>query len=205
MFELPELGYKYDALEPYIDAKTMEIHYSKHHQAYVTNLNNLIKGTEWQEASLEKILEDLNKMPENIRQGVRNNLGGHINHSLFWKLLKKPETSSNEPSLEFKKELEKSFGSYDKFLEALKLAGMSRFGSGWAWLYLNRKDKSLNIMSTPNQDSPFMEGHHPILGVDVWEHAYYLKHQNRRAEWLEDFLKVIDWSIVETMYKSLIK
>lgn len=200
MFKLPELGYTYDALEPYIDAKTMEIHYSKHHQAYVDNLNNLIKGSEWENASLEKIEKDLDKMPESIRQGVKNNLGGHINHSLFWKLLKDPGNTVNEPSDKIKSELEKSFGSYNDFLESFKKAGMTRFGSGWAWLCMSGEDKSLIILSTPNQDSPTMSGHYPLLGVDVWEHAYYLKHQNKRADWLEDFLKVVNWDFVEQLY-----
>lgn len=200
MFKLPKLGYEYDALEPYIDAKTMEIHYSKHHQAYVDNLNNLIKGTEWENASLEQIEKDLDKIPENIRQGVKNNLGGHINHSLFWKLLRDPGDTVNEPSERLKAELEKSFGSYENFLDSFKKAGMTRFGSGWAWLCISGDDKSLTILSTPNQDAPTMSGYYPILGADVWEHAYYLKHQNKRADWLEDFFKVVNWDFVEQLY-----
>lgn len=197
--ELPELGYKYDALEPYIDAKTMEIHHTKHHQAYIDKLNAAVKGTQWESVPIRKLLEQLDSLPENIRTIVRNNGGGHYNHSMFWDLLKK--------NVEFKGELidaiTKKWGSFEDFKKEFSAAAMNRFGSGWAWLVLNGKE--LEIMSTPNQDSPVMEGKHPVIGLDVWEHAYYLKYQNKRSDYVEAFFQIINWEQANHNYKSGMK
>jgi Fe-Mn family superoxide dismutase len=197
-FELPKLGYDYAALEPHIDARTMEIHYTKHHQAYVNNLNNAIAGGEWENKKIEEILANISKLPP----AVRNNGGGHYNHSLFWRLLK-PNNGSG-PTGELLEALNKSFGSLDKFKEAFTNAGMTRFGSGWAWLV--RTGNDLKIISTPNQDNPLMDVSEargvPILGVDVWEHAYYLKYQNRRNEYLAAFWNVVNWEEVGRRLKE---
>lgn len=191
-FELPQLGYDYAALEPHIDARTMEIHYTKHHQAYVNNLNGAITGGEWENKKIEEIMANISKLPP----AVRNNGGGHYNHSLFWKLLK--PNNGNGPSGELLNALNSTFGSFDKFKELFSNAGMTRFGSGWAWLI--RTGSELKIASTPNQDNPLMDIAEvrgvPILGVDVWEHAYYLKYQNRRNEYLAAFWNVVNWDEV---------
>lgn len=191
MHKLPELGYSYDALEPYIDAKTMEIHYTKHHQAYVDNFNKAIQGAAGlEDKKVEEVIAEINKVPENIRAAVRNNGGGHLNHTFFWQLLKK----DIKPSGIILDEINKKFGSMDKFKELFKAAALGRFGSGWAWLVVNKGE--LEIMSTPNQDSPLSEEKNPILGLDVWEHAYYLKYQNRRADYADAFFNVINWKKV---------
>ena len=196
--ELPKLGYAYDALEPFIDAKTMEIHHTKHHQAYIDKLNAALeKYKNLQNKDVEDLLKDLNKIPEDIRTAVRNHGGGHSNHSFFWKLLKKDVKFSGDIA----KNIEKTFGSYEEFKKKFREAALGRFGSGWAWLVLNKG--KLDIMSTANQDSPLLEGKVPVLGLDVWEHAYYLKHMSNRAVYIEDFFKVINWEQVNKNFKGL--
>ncbi|GAA5118657.1 superoxide dismutase [Luteolibacter yonseiensis] len=197
---LPELGYAYDALEPHIDAKTMEIHHSKHHQAYITNLNNAIAGKPELEAkSICELISDLASVPEDIRGAVRNNGGGHANHSFFWKVI--APGGAKAPSGDLAAAIDKAFGSFDAFKEAFAKAGATRFGSGWAWL-VKKEDGSLAVSSTANQDSPCMgtavagtEGK-AILGLDVWEHAYYLNYQNRRPDYISAFWSVVNWDVV---------
>ena len=190
-FTLPPLDYGFEALEPHIDAQTMEIHHDKHHNAYVTNLNNAVEGTEFANMEINDLIADLDALPEAKRTAVRNNGGGHANHSFFWKLL--TPGGSSEPTGELAAAIDAAFGSVDEFKPQLEAAGAGRFGSGWAWLV---KDGSgVAIMSTPNQDSPVMEGKTPVLGVDVWEHAYYLKYQNRRPEYLKAFWNVVNWDV----------
>lgn len=198
-YELPQLPYAYDALEPHIDKETMNIHHTKHHNTYVTNLNKAVEGhSDLASKSVEELISNLDAVPESIRTAVRNNGGGHANHSLFWKLLS-PE-GGGEPSGELKSAIESKFGSFDKFKEQFEAAGAGRFGSGWAWLIVNNGE--LEIASTPNQDSPLMEGKTPILGLDVWEHAYYLKYQNRRPEYMKAFWNVVNWTEVEKLYSE---
>lgn len=202
-FELPALPYAHDAFEEYIDAKTMEIHHSKHHQGYVNNLNNAVKGTEAEGKSLVEILQEVSK----YSTAVRNNGGGHYNHSLFWTLLS--PTPALSPSGELKTALEAKWGSLDAFKEKFNKQALTRFGSGWAWLYV-KEDGELDICSTPNQDNPLMDVNTsgkgtPILGIDVWEHAYYLKYQNRRPDYVGAFWKVLDWKVVEENYTKAIK
>ena len=197
-YELPKLTYAYDALEPFIDARTMEIHHMKHHQAYVTNLNAaLAKQTEFT-LSLEAMLEDLTKVPQDIRTAVQNNGGGHYNHSLFWTLLKKNDGQG--PKGELLDALNTTFGSVDAFKEAFGNAAKTRFGSGWAWLIIN-KNKQLEVVSTANQDTPLNLGA-PILALDVWEHSYYLNYQNRRPDYVSAFMNVVNWDEVERLYKA---
>jgi len=203
-FVLPSLPYPYDALEPYIDTKTMEIHHGKHHQAYVNNLNAALEGEyashpELRDKSLEALLSNLDAVPESIRLAVRNNGGGHSNHSFFWPLLDK--NGSKEPSGELLQALRTSFGSLEAFREAFAGAAAKRFGSGWAWLS-KKPDGSLIIHSTANQDSPLSEGLKPLIGLDVWEHAYYLKYQNRRPEYITAFWNILNWKKVEELYKA---
>jgi Fe-Mn family superoxide dismutase len=197
-FELPKLGYDYAALEPHIDARTMEIHHTKHHQAYITNLNNAISGSEWEKRSLEEILAGVSKLPV----AIRNNGGGHYNHTLFWTVM--APYAGGTPKGDLLDALNHYFGSFDKFKEQLANAGMTRFGSGWAWLV--KVDNELKITSTPNQDNPLMDLAEvkgiPILGVDVWEHAYYLKYQNRRNEYLAAFWNVVNWEEVGRRLKG---
>ena len=197
-FSLPSLPYALDALEPHIDARTMEIHHGRHHKAYVDNLNKAVAGTEWEKKSIEEIVRGLEKLPENIRSAVRNNGGGHLNHSLFWQMMKK--NGGGMPKGEMAKAIDTSFGTFDKFKEQFTDAAMKRFGSGWAWLALD--GKKLLIESTGNQDSPLSQGRIPLLGVDVWEHAYYLKYQNRRADYIAAFYNVISWEFVVERYKK---
>ncbi|HLR66466.1 superoxide dismutase [Virgibacillus alimentarius] len=198
-FELPELPYAYDALEPTIDKETMNIHHTKHHNTYVTNLNGALEGNETlQSKSLEDLISNLENVPENIRTAVRNNGGGHANHSLFWKVLS-PNGGGN-PSGELADKINGKFGSIDKFKEEFETAAKKRFGSGWAWLVVNNGE--LEVMSTPNQDSPLMEGKTPILGLDVWEHAYYLNYQNRRPEYVSAFWNVVNWDEVAKNYNN---
>ena len=196
-FELPELPYAYDALEPTIDKETMEIHHSKHHNTYVTKLNDAVKGTDLESKSIEEIVKNLDAVPENIKTAVRNNGGGHLNHSLFWELLS-PE--QKELSGELKEAIESAFGSVDKFKEEFEAAAAGRFGSGWAWLVVN--NGALEITSTPNQDNPVSEGKTPVFGVDVWEHAYYLKYQNKRPEYLSAIWNVVNWDKVNELYQT---
>ena len=196
-FELPELPYAYDALEPHFDKETMEIHHAKHHNTYVTKLNDAIQGTELESKSIEDIIKNLDSVPEDKKTAVRNNGGGHLNHSLFWKLL---TPDAKEVSGEVKDAIESKFGSVDEFKEKFEAAGAARFGSGWAWLVVNNGE--LEIVSTPNQDNPVSEGKTPILGVDVWEHAYYLKYQNKRPEYLKAFWNVVNWDKVNELYNN---
>ena len=196
-FELPELPYAYDALEPHIDKETMEIHHTKHHNTYVTKLNDAVKGTDLESKSIEDIIKNLDSVPEDKKTAVRNNGGGHLNHSLFWELLT-PETK--ELSGELKDAIETKFDSVDKFKEEFEAAGAGRFGSGWAWLVVNNGE--LEIVSTPNQENPVTDGKAPILGVDVWEHAYYLKYQNKRPEYLKAFWNVVNWDKVSELYSN---
>ncbi len=200
--ELAKLPYAYDALEPYIDAKTMEIHHGKHHAAYVTNLNNALKDhADLQTKSAVELISNLNGIPEAIRGAVRNNGGGHVNHTMFWEQLKK-DVSFPEAS-PFGKALVAAFGSLDSFKEQFAKAGLSRFGSGWAWLVVD--GGKLAITSTANQDNPISEGKTPLLGVDVWEHAYYLKYQNRRADYLGAIWSVVNWNDVAARYDKAVK
>jgi len=196
--KLPALPYAFDALEPHIDAKTMEIHHGKHHQAYVTNLNKALQGQDnLANKKIEDLVKDLNSVPENIRTAVRNNGGGHYNHSLFWQMLKK---GGGEPKGEIKTAIDRTFGSYVKFKEGFTEAATKVFGSGWAWLTLD--GKQLKIESTPNQDAPLSQGRLPLLGLDVWEHAYYLKYQNRRPEYIAAFFNVINWDFVTERFRQ---
>ena len=200
-FELPKLGYEYNALEPHIDAKTMEIHHSKHHQAYVTNLNNALTGTEWEGKSIEELMKNISK----ISPAVRNNGGGHFNHSLFWTVIK-PNGGGN-PTGAIAEVIDKTFGSYDKMKEEFTKAATTRFGSGWAWLCV-KADKSICICSSPNQDNPTMDISEcpgtPILGLDVWDHAYYLHYQNRRPDYIAAFYNLINWDEVNKRYAAAI-
>jgi Fe-Mn family superoxide dismutase len=197
-FELPKLAYSYAALEPHIDARTMEIHYSKHHQAYVTNLNNAIAGTDAEKLSIEDICKSISKYPV----AVRNNGGGHYNHSLFWTLM--APNAGGEPTGEVASAINAAFGSFEEFKKLFATAGTGRFGSGWAWLV--KKDGKLVISSTPNQDNPLMDIAEvkgtPILGLDVWEHAYYLHYQNRRPDYITAFWNVVNWSEVSKLYAA---
>ena len=198
-FTVPDLKYPYEALEPYIDAETMRIHHDKHHGAYVANLNKAVEGTEYANWSPEALAKDWSKLPEGIRNVVRNNGGGHYNHSLFWEMI--GPSTGGRPVGDLAAAIDADLGGYDAFKAELTKAGLSRFGSGWAWLTLG-PEKKLGIMSTANQDSPLAEGRQPILGVDVWEHAYYLKYQNRRADYLEAFYNVIDWKAAGERYRK---
>ncbi len=196
-YTLPELPYPKNALEPHIDALTMEIHHDRHHAAYVTKVNEALDGAGVPEQSIEDLCRNINAVPEKIRTAVRNNGGGHANHSLFW-LIMSPQ-GGGEPTGALAEAIEAELGGYAKFKEALTNAAMTRFGSGWGWLSVDKSGKLL-IESTPNQDNPFMEGRTPILGVDVWEHAYYLKYQNKRPDYLAAFFNVIDWNAVGERY-----
>jgi len=199
-FKLPPLPYPFDALEPHIDAKTMEIHHGKHHATYVANLNKAIAGhADLAKKSVEELLRDLAALPESIRTAVRNSGGGHANHSLFWQTMKKE--GGGQPKGELAKAIEKQFGSYTAVSTDLVSTALKVFGSGWAWLTLD--GKQLKVESTPNQDSPLLEGRQPLLGIDVWEHAYYLKHQNRRGDYIAAFHRVINWEFVEQRYEKL--
>jgi len=197
-FELPPLPYDYTALEPYIDEQTMHLHHDKHHQAYVTNLNNALQGQDaLANLPIEDLVRRINEVPENIRTAVRNNGGGHVNHTMFWEIM--GSGKGGAPTGAIGDAIKSSFGSFDAFKEQLQKAGLGRFGSGWAWL-IDAGGK-LVIESTANQDSPLMEGKKPILGVDVWEHAYYLKYQNRRADYLTAWWNVVNWDAVNKRFK----
>jgi Fe-Mn family superoxide dismutase len=198
-FTLPPLPYGYDALEPHIDARTMEIHYTKHHQAYVNNLNAAIeKAPELQGKSLDDLMRGINSVPESVRTAVRNNGGGHWNHSMFWQIM--GPGKGGEPSGAVAKAITSAFGSFAKLKEQFAAAAGSRFGSGWAWL-VNDGGK-LSITSTPNQDNPLMDGKTPILGIDVWEHAYYLKYQNKRPDYVSAWWNTVNWDAVSARYKA---
>jgi superoxide dismutase, Fe-Mn family len=197
-FKLPELRHEKDAYEPHIDAKTMEIHHDKHHNTYVEKLNSALEGQEkFQDKDIQEILKNLDDLPEDIRQAVVNNGGGHYNHTLFWAILSPKEV---KPSDDFKKAIEDAFGSMEKFKEQFKDAALKQFGSGWAWLVL--ENGQLKITSTPNQNSPISQGQVELLGLDVWEHAYYLKYQNRRPDYVDAFWNVVDWSRVEQRWEQ---
>ena len=199
-FTLPPLPYGYDALEPNIDARTMEIHHTKHHQGYVNNLNAAIeKAPELQNKSLEELLKNLSAVPEKVRTAVRNNAGGHWNHSMFWAIM--APNAGGEPTGDLANAIKKSFGDFSKFKEQFNAAASGRFGSGWAWLVSNGSG-GLSIESTPNQDNPVMEGRSPILGVDVWEHAYYLKYQNRRPDYIDAWWNVVNWDKVAERFSA---
>lgn len=191
-YTLPALPYAYDALEPHIDARTMEIHHTKHHQAYINNVNTAIAGSSLEQLPVEKLIADLAAVPENIRMTVRNNGGGHANHTLFWTVM--GPQAGGQPSGDLATAIDRDLGGFAKFKESFSNAAKTRFGSGWAWLSV--AGGKLQVESTPNQDSPLMEGRTPILGLDVWEHAYYLHYQNRRPDYVEAFFNVINWAEV---------
>jgi Fe-Mn family superoxide dismutase len=197
-YELPPLPYDFDALEPTIDAKTMEIHHDKHHQAYVTNLNAALDGTEWADHPIEQVLASLDLIPEDKRAAVRNNGGGHANHTLFWQLMK--PKGGGDPTGDLAAAINDTFGDADQLKAALNDGGVKRFGSGWTWLIWD--GTGLAVKSTPNQDSPLMDGDVPLLGIDVWEHAYYLKYQNRRPDYLAAWWDVVNWDEVARRFTS---
>ncbi len=198
-FSLPPLPYAFDALEPHIDARTMEIHHDKHHATYVANLNKAVAGHgRLSGKTVEQIIRNLDEVPEGVRTAVRNSGGGHANHTLFWQTMKKGGGGSPKGALA--KAIDRKFGSYDKFKESLSDAAMKVFGSGWAWLALDEGE--LKVVSTPNQDTPLMRGSFPLLGLDVWEHAYYLKYQNKRADYVAAFFNVIDWDFVGERFEK---
>jgi len=202
-YSLPPLAYPYNALEPHIDARTMEIHHTKHHQAYINNVNNAIKGKpELENRSVEELISDLNSVPEDIRMVVRNNGGGHANHTFFWTII--GPKAGGQPQAKVAAAIDQAFGSFDAFKEKFAQAAATRFGSGWAWLAV-AKTGSLEIFSTPNQDSPLMEGKTPIVGIDVWEHAYYLQYQNRRPDYVAAFWNVVNWQEVEKRFSAVRK
>jgi Fe-Mn family superoxide dismutase len=196
-YELPKLPYAYDALEPHIDARTMEIHHTKHHAGYVKKVNAAIEGHNLGNPSIEELVAAIDTLPEAVRTAVRNNGGGHANHSLFWTIMS--AKGGGDPGGDVAKAIDEELGGYGNFREAFTQAALGRFGSGWAWLNVT-PDEKLVVESTPNQDSPLMFGNVPILGIDVWEHAYYLKYQNRRPDYVEAFFNVIHWDEVERRY-----
>ena len=197
--ELPNLPYAYDALEPHFDKETMNIHHTKHHNTYITNLNAALEGhAELADKSVEELVANLNEVPEAIRTAVRNNGGGHANHTFFWTILS--PNGGGQPVGELATAIEAKFGSFDAFKEEFAKAGATRFGSGWAWLVVNNGE--LEVTSTPNQDSPLTEGKTPVIGLDVWEHAYYLNYQNRRPDYIGAFWNVVDWNAAEKRYKK---
>lgn len=205
-YTLPELPYAYDALEPHIDARTMEIHHSKHHNAYIQKVNAALEGTDFENTSIEELVGNIDSVPENIRGAVRNNGGGHANHSLFWTIMS-PD-GGGLPTGPLSEAIESDLGGFDAFRESFSQAAATRFGSGWAWLCVDAGGK-LCVCSTPNQDNPRMTSlvtcsGTPILGLDVWEHAYYLKYQNRRPDYITAFFDVIDWNAVAQRYQSVI-
>ncbi|MFA9559371.1 superoxide dismutase [Evansella sp. AB-rgal1] len=197
-FTLPELPYAHNALEPHIDETTMKIHHGKHHNTYVTKLNDALEGTDFQGKSLEELLTNLDALPESIRGAVRNNGGGHYNHTLFWEIM--VPNGGGAPTGELASAIDEAFGSFDKFKEEFKNAALTRFGSGWSWLVVD--SGKLSVTSTPNQDTPIMEGKTAILGVDVWEHAYYLKYQNLRPDYVDAFFNVVNWDEVAKRFAA---
>ncbi len=197
MFTLPDLPYGYDALEPYIDAQTMELHHAKHHQTYIDKLNKAVEGTEHADEPIDTLLQGLDRLPEDIRTVVRNNGGGHYNHSFFWQIMS--PNSGGSPAGQLAEMIDSAFGSFDDFKEKFAEAGVSRFGSGWVWLIQDHN--ALKITDTPNQDTPEMQGISPLLGLDVWEHAYYLKYQNKRPDYIEAWWNVVDWQSVASRFQ----
>ena len=191
-FSVPDLSYPFDALEPHIDARTMEIHHDKHHQAYVDNANKALEGTELADAPVEEVLKSLDSLPEDKRTPVRNNAGGHANHTLFWEIM--GPNGGGEPSGALAEAIDSAFGGFEAMKEKVTQNGVTRFGSGWSWVVWS--GSGLEACSTANQDSPLMDGHVPILGIDVWEHAYYLSYQNRRPDYLAAWWNVVDWDAV---------
>jgi Fe-Mn family superoxide dismutase len=199
-YKLPELNYAYDALEPHIDKMTMEIHHTRHHQTYVDNLNKALEGHEkYQDMKIRDLIANLNSLPEEIKTAVRNNGGGHLNHKMFWNTMS-PNGGGN-PVGQVAKRMEEDFGGFENFKSEFKKAALGRFGSGWAWL-VKKDDGKLEITSTANQDNPVSEGKNPLLGIDVWEHAYYLKYQNKRADYVDSWFNVVNWSKVEEKYNK---
>ena len=198
-FELPDLPYDYAALEPHIDARTMEIHHGKHHRAYVDNANKALDGTEWADRPVEEVIANLDSIPEDKRAAVRNNAGGHANHSLFWTIM--GPGGGGAPDGELASAIDSTFGGLDALKEQVNAAGVGRFGSGWTWL-VKDGGGALSVLSTPNQDSPLMEGKTPILGIDVWEHAYYLNYQNKRPDYLAAWWNVVNWDEVAKRFEK---
>ena len=198
MHELPKLPYEYNALEPHIDEQTMKIHHTKHHQAYIDKLNGAIKGTEFESMDVNELLQKLDSVPKDIRMAVRNNGGGYSNHTFFWKIM--APNAGGEPTGAVGDAINEAFGSFDKFKEQFIDAGVKQFGSGWAWLIAD--NGKLSITSTPNQDTPIMDGKKAILGVDVWEHAYYLKYQNKRPDYLAAWFNVVNWAKVDEWFEE---
>jgi superoxide dismutase, Fe-Mn family len=199
-YELPPLPYDYDALAPTIDEQTMRIHHDKHHQAYVDNLNKAVEGTDLDGTPIEELVQQLDRLPEDRRTAARNNGGGHANHSLFWQIMK--PGGGGDPSGALAGAIESAFGSTDALREQLNDAGVKRFGSGWSWLVV--RGGSLEVVSTPNQDSPLMDGATPVLGIDVWEHAYYLNYQNRRPDYLKAWWDVVNWDEAARRYDAVV-
>ncbi len=197
-FTLPELPYAYDALEPHIDAQTMQIHHTKHHQTYIDKLNAAVAGTEWETMPVEELVSKLDQVPEDKKGAVRNHGGGHSNHSFFWTIL--GPNAGGKPSADLAKAIDEAFGSFEAMQEKFNAAATNQFGSGWGWLVVS--GGKLEIMSTPNQDSPLTQGKTPILGLDVWEHAYYLKYQNKRPDYIKAFWSVVNWAEVEKRYAA---
>ena len=201
-YVLPALPYAYDALEPHIDAKTMEIHHNKHHQTYINNINAGIEGTAWENLSVEQLVTKVHDVPTELKNNVMNNAGGHANHSLFWTIMS-PQ-GGGQPIGKIAAAIDAELGGFDAFKEAFTKAALTRFGSGWAWLTVT-PDHKLLVESSANQDSPLMHGHIPVLALDVWEHAYYLKYQNRRPEYIAAFFNVVDWQEVNRRYEQAIQ
>jgi superoxide dismutase, Fe-Mn family len=201
-FALPDLPYSYDALEPHLDTKTMEIHHTKHHQTYINNINAAIKDSDWEKLSVEELVAKVNEVPADLKNTVVNNAGGHANHSLFWTVM--TPNGGGEPIGQVSLAIEQELGGFDQFKDAFTKAALTRFGSGWAWLSVT-PEKRLIVESSGNQDSPLMHGNTPILGLDVWEHAYYLQYQNRRPEYISAFYNVINWAEVNRRYLAAIQ
>jgi Fe-Mn family superoxide dismutase len=197
-YSVPDLSYAFDALEPHIDARTMEIHHDKHHAAYVTNVNAALEGTEWTDRPIDSVLANLDALPEDKRMAVRNNGGGHANHTLFWEIM--GPNGGGEPSGALADAIGSTFGGLDELKAAVNDAGVKRFGSGWTWLVWD--GTGLAVKSTPNQDTPVMDGQTPLLGIDVWEHAYYLNYQNRRPDYLAAWWSVVNWDAVAARYEA---
>jgi Fe-Mn family superoxide dismutase len=197
-YSVPDLPYDYGALEPHIDEQTMRVHHDKHHQAYVDKANAALEGTEWADKDVDEVLRNLSSLPDDIQTPVRNNAGGHSNHTFFWQIMS-PD-GGGEPEGDLRAAIDDAFGGFDSFKDELKNAGVNRFGSGWAWLV--RDGSGLAVVSTANQDSPISDGQTPLLGVDVWEHAYYLKYQNRRPDYLDAWWNVVNWSEVASRFAS---
>jgi superoxide dismutase, Fe-Mn family len=197
-YEVPPLPYDYDALEPHIDEQTMKLHHDKHHQAYVDKANAALEDTEWADREVEDVLKDLSSLPEDIRTAVRNNAGGHANHSFFWQIM--GPDAGGAPDGDLASAIDDAFGSFDSFTDEMKAAGVNRFGSGWSWLV--HDGSGLAVVSTANQDSPVSDGQTPLLGVDVWEHAYYLKYQNRRPDYVDAWWNVVNWDQVASRFSA---